>query len=221
MENQHLLALLRSRIGTLVIWGFVFGTFSFFGLLLIEKPVQTKMDFLVVQSNVTNQDFYSLFKSSEYLGKVLSEAVHSERFIDALVETGKVNGEFLPFDKQERLSTWRKTVQVEKNLELGILSVTVVGERERDVARIMEGVAQVLTEKNMLFRGGDEKSVEIRVLSGPILEKNPNTSKIVKVALAAFLAGFFAGAFYLLVQYESRYRPYPRNDQVPLNDRMA
>lgn len=221
MGNQHIIALLRSKIGTLILWGIVFGALAFFGLIMTEKPFQTKMDFLVVQTTATNQDFYTQFKSSEYLGKILAEAVYSDRFVDALVETGKVNKEFLPFDKQKRLATWSKMVTVEKNLELGIISVTVKGDRERDVAKVMDGIAQVLTEKNSLFRGGDEKSVEIRVLSGPILEQNPNFVKIAKVVVIAFLAGLFLTAFFLIVKYEARYKALSRNDSVPLNDTMV
>lgn len=221
MGNQQLLALLRSKIGTLILWGILFAALSFFGLMVTEKPFQTKMDFLVVQVNATNQDFYTQFKSSEYLGKILAEAVYSDRFIDALVETGKINKEFLPFDKQKRLATWSKMITVEKNLELGIIGVTVKGDRERDVARIMEGIAQVLTEKNSLFRGGDEKSVEIRILSGPILEQSPNISKILKTALVAFLAGLFVSAFFLVVKYESRSQASVRSEYVPLNDRSV
>lgn len=219
MGNQYLFALLRSKMGALILSGLLFGVLGFFGLMVTEKPFQTKMDFLVVQANATNQDFYTQFKSSEYLGKILSEAVHSDRFIDALVETGKVSKEFLPFDKSQRLAAWSKMVTVEKNLELGILSVTVKGDRERDVARVMEGIAQVLTEKNVLFRGGDEKSVEIRVLSGPILEQNPGLSKILKVVAMAFIAGFFLAAFAVVVKYESTYKS-SRNEEVPLNEML-
>ena len=221
MGNQYLFALIRSKIGTLLLWGFLFGALSFFGLVMTEKPFQTKMDFLVVQTNTSNQDFYSMFKSSEYLGKVLSESVYSERFINALVETGKVNKEFLPFDKGDRLATWSKMVTVEKNLELGILSVTVKGEKERDVARVMDGIAVVLTEKNSLFRGGDEKSVEIRILSGPILSENPDLSKILKVVLGAFLAGVFMATFFVVVKSEASARPLSRDDDVPLNEMLV
>ncbi len=220
MGNQNIFALLRSKFGTLIIVGLLFGALSFFGLMVTEKPFQTKMDFLVVQSNANNQDFYTLFKSSEYLGKILSEAVYSDRFVDALVETGKVNKEFLPFDKQERLATWSKMVTVNKNLELGIISVTVSGDRERDVARIMDGIAQVLTERNSLFRSGDEKSVEIRILSGPILEQSPNVSKILKVVLLAFVAGFLLCAFFLIAREESR-ATIVRGTHVPFNTPMA
>lgn len=221
MGNQHLFALIRSKVGTLVLWGLLFGALGFFGLTLTEKPFQTKTDFLVVQANAGNQDFYTQFKSSEYLGKILSEAVVSERFIDALVETGKVNKEFLPFDKAQRLATWSKMVSVDKNLELGILSVTIKGDRDRDVARIMDGVTQVLTEKNVLFRGGDEKSVEIRVLSGPILSENPGMAKILKVVLAAFLAGVFIATFFTVIKSEARMKPVYRDDDVPLNEMLV
>ncbi len=221
MGNQYLFALLRSRIGTLLLWGTLFSALSFFGLMMTEKPFQTKTDFLVVQTNTENQDFYSLFKSSEYLGKVLSEAVYSERFIDAMVETGKVNKEFLPFDKGARLKTWKSMVTVDKNLELGIISVTVKGDHERDVTRIMEGVTVVLTEQSMLFRGGDPKSVEIRILSGPILEQNPTITKILKVLAAAFLAGFLTAAFFVAVKYEAMESKVPRNEDLPLDQTMG
>jgi capsular polysaccharide biosynthesis protein len=220
MGNQYLFGFLRSKIGTLIIWGLLFAVASFFVLMMTEKPFQTKMDFLVVQTSASNQDFYTQFKSSEYLGKILSEAVYSDRFIDAVIETGKVNREFLPFDKKDRLAAWSKMVSVEKNLELGILSVTVSGEKERDVARVMDAIAQVLTEKNVLFRGGDEKSVEIRVLSGPIVEENPTLKEIVKVTVAAFLAGLFLSAFFLVVQYESRIKTVFRNDEAPLDEML-
>lgn len=221
MGNQYLFALIRSKIGTLLLWGLLFGALSFFGLVMTEKPFQTKMDFLVVQANASSQDFYTQFKSSEYLGKVLSESIYSERFINALVETGKVNKEFLPFDKGDRLATWSKMVTVEKNLELGIISVTVKGEKERDVARVMDGIAVVLTEKNALFRGGDEKSVEIRILSGPILSENPDLSKILKVVMVAFLAGVFMATFFIVVKSEASSRPVSRDDDVPLNEMLV
>ena len=221
MGNQYLFVLLRSKIGTLIIWGLLFGALGFFGLIMTERPFQTKMDFLVVQTNATNQDFYTQFKSSEYLGKVLGEALYSERFVDALVETGKVNKEFLPFDKGRRLIAWKKMVAVENNLELGILSVTVKGDRERDIARVMDGIAIVLTEKNTLFRGGDEKSVEIRILSGPILSENPDFSKMLKVTFAAFLAGVFLSAFFIVVKFELSPRYASRDDEVPLNEMLV
>ena len=203
MNSRQLFALLRAKFGSMLVLGFFLAAISFVGLIFFEKPYQSSMDFLVVQTNGQTQDFYTQFKSSEYLGKVLSEAIFSERFINAVVETGKVNTEFLPFDKKDRLKTWSQTVFVKNNLELGIISVTVKSDRERDAARIMDGITLVLTQQNSLFRGGDEKSVDIRILSGPILERNPTTSEIFKVVLGGFFAGLFLTGVWLIVRNEN------------------
>ncbi|MFZ1735970.1 MAG: hypothetical protein WAU31_03490, partial [Candidatus Moraniibacteriota bacterium] len=58
-----------------------------------------------------------------------------------------------------------------------------------DALHIAQAVGQVLTERNALFRSGDEKSVEIRTLSGPIVEKNPGMSTLP----LAFLGGLISG----------------------------
>lgn len=221
MGNQYLLSTLRSKIGTLLLWGVLFGALGFFGLMVAEKPFQTKMDFLVVQTNAGNQDFYTQFKSSEYLGNVLGEAIFSERFVNAVVETGKVNAEFLPFNKKDKLKAWKEMVAVQKNMELGIISVTVSGKSEREISRTMDAIAVVLAERNSLFRGGDEKSVEIRVLSGPILEQNPTLSKIAKVVMAAFLAGVFVATFFVVVKSELRPVAVGRDDEIPFNEMLV
>jgi len=190
MANQAIFEVLKAKFGMMVLIGLLFAALGFFGLMLVEKRYQTSMDFLVVQTNTANQDFYTQFKSSEYLGKVLGEALYSERFINAVLETGKVNAEFLPFDKKDRLHAWSSMVHVEKNLELGVISVRIKGDRERDTARTMEGISDVLINRNNLFRGGDDKSVEIRVLSGPITERTPTVPMIIKVLAASFITGF-------------------------------
>ncbi len=202
MFQESFLAFIKAKIGTMILFGALVAAISFFLLMVVEKRFQTSTDFLVVQNNVTNQDFYTQFKSSEYLGKILSEAVFSERFIDAVVQTGKINGDFLPGDKKDKMEAWEKMITVDKNLELGILSVTVKNNSEKDAARVSDGITQVLTEQNMLFRGGDQGSVDIRILSGPILERNPTLKKIAIVSGAGFVAGFLLTAGILLLLRE-------------------
>ena len=186
-------------MGTLVLAGLFFAAASFFLLTVTEKRIETATDFMVVQKT-GQQDFYTMFKSSEYLGKVLGESIYSEKFINTVIETGKVNSEFLPFDKQDRLKEWRQMVMVAKNIELGMLRVSVKSDSEREATRVMQGIEQVLIEKNALFRGGDEGSVEIRVLSGPIVSRNPDFSEIALVVLVGFVSGVMLATLYLLIK---------------------
>lgn len=189
MSFSHIFRLLGDKKGTLLLSGIFVAAISFFAVTLLAPRLKVSTDFMVVQTNTQSQDFYSLFKSSEYLGKVLSESIWSERFINAALETGKMSKESLPLDKSERLKAWRNMVSVEKNIELGMLTVTVKGDTERETGKVMQAIADVLITRNMEFRGGDEKAIEIRILSGPITERNPTPKELILIGVVGFLAG--------------------------------
>lgn len=196
----NFLALLSEKKGSIFLFGFFVAAAVFFVETAISPRYAVRTDFMVVQV-AGSQDFYTLFKSSEYLGKVLSESMYSERFINAVIETGKVSAQgFLPTDKRERLTKWREMVSVEKNLELGMLSVTVKSDTEREAAKTMEALSDVLINRNTEFRGGDEKAVEVRVLSGPITDRNPTPRELLILSLIGFLAGAFVRATWIVLK---------------------
>lgn len=202
MSYFDLKRLIKAKFWTLFLFGLLTGTISFFVTIFSLPYYQSSSDFLVVQANQGNQDFYTQFKSSEYLGKVLGEAVYSESFINAVIATGKVSGESLPFDKKTRLDQWKKMVIVKKNLELGVIQIAVTGNDPREVTKIMEGVSDVLINQNTLFRGGSPESVQIRVLSGPILEKTPSIMTLIKIIGTSFVAGFLLSLLYFFGKSE-------------------
>lgn len=189
MPLTLLLRILTTKKASLLLAGVFVAAVSFFLVTLLSPRYKVTTDYMVVQTTTTNQDFYTLFKSSEFLSKVLSESVMSERFINAVVATGQVSKEFLPADKSDRLKAWRDMVTIEKNIELGMLTITVKADTDREAGRVMQAVSDVLTTKNVEFRGGDEKAVEIRILSGPITERNPSPKELILIVATAFLVG--------------------------------
>ena len=181
--------LLKRNRGTLVLMGVLGAAIAFFLLMFTTPHYRTTSEFLVVQSSGGSQDFYSQFKSSEYLSKVLAEAIESESYINAVIETGKVSPALLPVDKKERLEEWNKMVTVKKNLELGVIEIQVNGDNQKEMSAVMDGVTDVLVSKNTLFRGGAPESVQIKTLSGPIVEKVPGVALVAKTIAAGFAAG--------------------------------
>ncbi|MEI9966754.1 MAG: hypothetical protein WDN67_03930 [Candidatus Moraniibacteriota bacterium] len=89
MSHELLLGTLRRKVSLAVLIGLLCAAFGFAGLMLFEKRYQDTTDFLIVQANAGSMDFYTQFKSSEYLGNLLGESIHSERFINAVIGTGK------------------------------------------------------------------------------------------------------------------------------------
>lgn len=191
---------LKRHVGAVIFTGLVFAALALAYLFSFENGVIARSDFLLVQTNAENQDFYTSFKSSEYLSKVLGEAVTSERFIQASIETGKMTGDMLPpeKDKSARLEAWRDMVSVKQDASLGMISIEVKSGNDRDAYRVLQASSEVLVNRNTLFRGGDEKSVEVRLLSGPIIEKTPSMKGIAIALALGFLVGSsiaFLGAF--------------------------
>ncbi|MCX6765953.1 MAG: hypothetical protein NT136_03270, partial [Candidatus Moranbacteria bacterium] len=188
MNATQFIALIKQKAGVIILAGIFVAALSFLGAVVTQKNFKVSTDFLVVQNQNGPQDYYSLSKSAEYLGNVLSESIYSELFIDEVVKTQKVNQEFLPFDKKDRLKTWSRMINVKRNSQLGILSVEVLGNDQRETLAVAEGISEVLAKKSYLFRGSGQ-NIDVRVLSGPIAEKNPSFSIIILVILAGFIIG--------------------------------
>jgi hypothetical protein len=187
---------LRKHVGTAILSGLAFAAIGFVALTVFDRGSVAKADFLLVQPNASNQDFYTSFKSAEYLSKVLGEAVRSERFMQAAIDSGKMDESVLPSaaNKSDRLTAWRRLVSVSRDENLGMISFEVKGKNEREAYKTMQAVTQVFTEQNAMFRGGDEKSVEVRLLSGPIVKPTPELKTLLTYVIAAFITGFLIGA---------------------------
>jgi capsular polysaccharide biosynthesis protein len=190
---------IRSLWRQLTFIGIIGAVASFFVLLAVAPRFQVSSDFLIVQNQSTGQDAYSAFKSLDYLGKVLNESAYSERFITAVVETGKVDTNFLPSNTFDRLKQWKKMVTVTRNADAGILHIEVRADDQKQALRISQAVSDVLLQKNALFRSGDENSVEVRILSGPVLESKPTMTEIVLSIVGGFLLAAFIMILWIFV----------------------
>ncbi len=194
--NKHFLLLIREKIGVILMGGVFLGALSFLFLVVSEKNFKVNTDYLIVQNQTGNQDFYTLVKSSEYIAKVFGEAIYSELFIDEVIKTGKVNSELLPFDKKKRLKNWNKIVKINRDHTAGIINIAVLHDDQREALAVSEGIAEVFKSKSYLFRGHGQ-DIDIRILSGPILEKNPGLKNIVLVILGGFLTGIMLMLFWI------------------------
>lgn len=187
LEMMRLIKLVKSKAGIIVLFGLIFSLVSFYAFIFTQKRYVSKTDFLIVQDQMENQDFYSLSKSAEYLGGVLSEAVYSSVFIEELKKTGKVNNNYFPVNERDLMKKWKKAVEIERSPNLGILKVSVYDNDKNAAVGISQGISEILVNKNYLFRG--KVNLEVRVLSGPITEKNPSVGKILLIVLGGFLVG--------------------------------
>jgi hypothetical protein len=89
-----------------------------------------------------------------------------------------MNPDFLPQDKIKRLKVWSDTVKTEKNANIGIVHLEVFAGTQKQAMDISSAVLSVLANKSSLFLGQGQ-NVEVKILSGPIWEKNPSLGNLI------------------------------------------
>lgn len=203
MQNNQIMALIKKKSTNILLFGFFVAALSFLVLVLKEKNFKVGTDYLVVQNQTTAQDFYTLSKSAQYIGKILNEGVYSEIFIGEIVKTGKVSPEFLPFNKKDRINDWSKMVQVGLNPDLGIVSVQVFHNDQKQALAISEAISEVLTTKSSLFYG-EGQNIDVKILSGPVWEKNPSLGNIAAVSIGGFVLGTLLSALWIISREDRR-----------------
>ncbi|HOF42452.1 MAG TPA: hypothetical protein PLF30_01085 [Candidatus Moranbacteria bacterium] len=205
MQFNQILPLIRLKLAGIIMFGLLVAAFSFLALVVKEKNFKVNTAYLIVQNQGLNEDYYTLSKSAEYVGKVLGEGIYSELFIDEVLKTGKVNPEFLPFDKKEKMKEWGKNVEVRRNPDLGIMSIEVFDNGQGQALAVSNAISEVLISKNSQFLG-EGKNISIKIISGPILEKNPSIENISATVMGGFVLGIMFSALWIISKEERRMR---------------
>lgn len=205
MNRELSLRLAKKEWGMIVLSGLFVGALSFAVLVGTQKNFRANSDLLVAQNQNGFSDYYALSKSADYLAGVLIEAIYSEKFLEEVEAIGIISTDFLPSDKLERLKEWNRIVKVSKNSNTGMVNIQVFGDTQKQVMEISNAILNVLTTKNYLFLGKGQ-DIDIRILSGPLYEKNPSIANI----LLASGGGFLVGIILLLmwIFYQAEYGKY-------------
>ena len=210
MNGEKLLILAKKRLGSLILGALLTAALSFLFLVISQKSFRSDMDLLVVQNQQGFSDYYALSKSADYLTSVLTESIYSEKFIDELENTGLNVNAFLPQDKSKRLKTWAKTVNISRNPSLGMIHVKVFGDTQKQTLDISNAMVNVITTKYFSFLGRGQ-DLDVRLLSGPIVEKNPSLTDIILASVLGIMAGLivtFIGVYFLELRKEKAVNRY-------------
>jgi capsular polysaccharide biosynthesis protein len=88
-------------------------------------------------------------------------------------------------------------VRISKNSNTGILNIDVFGNSQAQVVEISNAILEVLKNKSFLFLGKGQ-DIDIRVLSGPIYEKNPSLASIGLALIGGFLMGVLLASMWFI-----------------------
>ncbi|MDD3607567.1 MAG: hypothetical protein PHQ20_02100 [Candidatus Moranbacteria bacterium] len=202
MKIREFIQLLGDKKGMVILFGVLLAALTFWGAIIANKNFQARADVLIVQNQNGYSDYYALSRSADYLSQVLTESIYSERFIQKVAEKNIVNiDNMLPKDKSEKLKKWNQMVKVTKKSDTGLLSIETYGGTPTEAVQTSEAVLKVLTEDYYIFLGRGQ-DLDVRVLSGPILEKTFGMLSLVFIIFGGFVIGCLLAIVWFYFSYE-------------------
>jgi len=202
MTFKKITYLAKNKAKTIILTGLFLGAFSFLFLVVTQKNFRVSSDFLVVQNQQGFSDYYALSKSADYLSSVLMESIYTEKFLEEIDQSGIITSDiFLPKDKVQRLESWAKMVKVSKNPNLGMIHIEVLNNNQKQGMDISNAIFNVITNKHYTFLGRGQ-DIDIRILNGPIWEKNPTIENIAFTIIGGFVIGVILNFIWLYYKEE-------------------
>jgi len=202
MTFEKIAYLAKNKVKTMILTGLFLGALSFLFLVVSQKNFKISSDFLVVQNQAGFSDYYALSKTADYLSGVLMESIYTEKFLEEIDQTGIISTEaFLPKDKIKRLEAWSKMIKISKNPNLGMVHIEILNNNQKQGMDIANAVLNVITTKHYTFLGRGQY-VDVRILNGPIWEKNPSIENVIIVVIGGIIIGMILSFIWLYYKEE-------------------
>lgn len=199
MNLSDIFGVTKKRIGAILLSGAFLAASAFIVLVITQKNFRANTDLLIAQNQENVSNYYALSQSANYLTSVLNQSIYSEKFLNDIDATGKISSPYLFGDSTQKLKQWKKTIKIKNNAGVGIMNINVFANTSQQATEISQAVLDVLTKSNSFFLGQGQ-NVEIRVLSGPLVEKNPSFSEIIATSIGGFAAGVLLALLWAMYQ---------------------
>lgn len=160
-----------------IIIGIIFGIVVAVSMHTYKKTTSntiTRTDLQIVQQSET-EDFYSMFKGSEYIANAIGEMVESEEFMNKIIKKEEVLEKYMTLGSlQNRLKKWNKLVYVDNVTVHGRMSIYVKNNDVNFAKSLSLSVADTIINDNGMYQGKKSKKRKIVIVKnqeGEIIEE--------------------------------------------------
>lgn len=204
MESMDFSKLLRRKAGTIFTIVFVTVVITVGASLLFPLKYGAQSRLLVVQ-NTAGNDPYTISRSNEYLGNLLSQVVYSGSFYNLVLESSyNIDRGYFSGVYRDQLKTWNRTVKTRTISDTGIIEINVYHANPAQAQQIALAVNDVLINKNSLYQGGGQ-SVKINIIDQPLVSSYPVKPNIPRNSVIALVGSLVMAVFYIYLWPEEKY----------------
>lgn len=193
-KTRKLLYLWKEVLMIGVLFGLIF--FSINSFLPIKYEADASI--LIVQKNAVGLDAYKEVKSAEFVGKIISEVMLSNSFMEGVVAKNEKAKQIIYKESnfEDRLDKWQDSLSINQVSNTGALNLSFYSDNKESSYQILSTIIDVLKNDGEKYHGNTD--IGIKVINNPYYLNDPASLGFI----ASFLGGFIFGIALILVMYQ-------------------
>lgn len=175
----------KEIVSFVLIMGLIFFSLSLF----MPIKYQSKASILITQKDAFGIDAYKEAKSAEFSGKIISEIILSNSFLEAVLKKNNKASLILAKDNssQERLEKWRKIVRANQASNTGIINISLEGPSREDSKSVLVSMIEILANDGQAYHNNPQ--IGIKVINTPYTLDDPSSPQLALNTLFGILLG--------------------------------
>lgn len=196
MDNKDFLKLFKKRKTTVIGITLVFVIIALLISLVQPLKYRSRSRLLILQPN-TSADAYSVARSNEYVGGLISEIIYSGSFLESLKSSNAIfDRNYFSDTYKKNIKKWRKTVFARSGGDTGIIDIEIYHTNPEEAKRISLAVNQLIISGQSPYKF-NTNTTKINVIDEPVVSSFPVKPNIPLNLMVSIIFGFIAGCSYI------------------------
>jgi len=151
---------------------------------------------LIIQEGSTS-DPYTIAKSNQYIGSLLSEAVYSGSFLELLAaNSNNIDWSYFSGNYKQQLKRWEKTISARNINDTGVMEINIYHPNSDQAKKIAIVVNNLIVTQNNNYQGSTDM-VTVKVIDQPVVSSWPVKPNLPLNFGAALIFGLLFGLTYI------------------------
>jgi len=164
--------------------------------LLQPLKYSSKSRLLILQQNASS-DAYTVSKSNEYVGGLISEVIYSGSFLDSLKASNSIfDRNYFSGSYKENVKKWGETVFARSSGSTGVIDIEIYHTNPEEAKNISNAVNQLIISGQSPYKFNPEQT-KISIIDEPVVSSFPVKPNIPVNLALSLLFGLIASCSYI------------------------
>lgn len=196
MDTKDFIKLFKKRQTTVISITLIFVIIGLIITLVQPLKYSSKSRLLILQPN-TNADAYTVARSNEYVGGLISEVIYSGSFLDSLKNSNSIfDRNYFSGTYKENVKKWGKTVFARSSGSTGVIDIEVYHTNPEEAKRISLAINQLIISGQSPYKFNPE-TTKINVIDEPVVSSFPVKPNIPINFAISLIFGFLSACSYI------------------------